>query len=88
MKIHLKVIRESTTTIECKEFTCSPCTHLHARLADSWGPGKAHCDLFGELKWPKMVNEIERLPQCLKLDTPNTSPLKDGVQVLILGIEN
>lgn len=87
MKLHLKIIRTSETTIECKQFTCSPCTHLYTRLASSWEPGKASCDLFGDLKWPKTVGEIERLPECLKLDQPNATLLKDGGRVEISKIE-
>lgn len=88
MKLHLRILRSSETTIECKEFTCSPCGHFHFQMADAWGPGKAHCDLFGDLKWPKTMGEIERLPQCRELDTQATPPpLKDGNGIVIVGIE-
>ena len=90
MKLHLRLIHTSETTIECKEQTCHPCTHLNVRLADVWGLGKAHCNLFNEsLQWSKTMGEIERLPECLKLDNPDAPSLKkDNKQIIVLGIQS
>jgi hypothetical protein len=67
--IRLKVVRTEDVEIDSKESTCSPCRWLDIRMADSWRKGNARCHLFGkDLDWPKTVGDIERVPECLRLD--------------------
>lgn len=70
-RITLAMLVRREVTIECKGATCAPCSHLQVRMAEGGAfprPGSASCDLFGVLAWPKTVGEIERRPECRKLD--------------------